>query len=280
MDEVDTSTCSLQSVHVCSIHKLRICSHLTFFSYHSTESLTVTAKILCNFKRCFPTVLHSPPQTQINSTSKSSWFQNLYHELNGEENVFCYTLKKKKEQVWDPGDSVTEDNMLLQTVKIAEAICNTKRRLLPMFVSAGSHSALYIDKILAYIKIVQENGCKYAFFNSCICFSVISACFLLVWALQSLFRCGVVREVWSFFFYSKMFLLIFRIFISVLIPTEWNDSSKQPLASFTEIVWQNSLWIPRSVLQLQDFLLRSRCVILLFVISWDVHAGYAYILQQ
>lgn len=53
--------------------------------------------------------------------------------------------------------------MVLQRVKIAEAICNTKRRLLPMFVSAGSHSALYIDKILAYIKIVGENGCKYAF---------------------------------------------------------------------------------------------------------------------
>lgn len=84
--------------------------------------------------------------------------------------------KKKRGHVWDPGDSVTQDNMILQTVKIAEAICNTKCRLLPMLVCAGSHSALYIDKILAYIKVVLENDYKYA----CLIASSVSQLFLLV----------------------------------------------------------------------------------------------------
>lgn len=72
-------------------------------------------------------------------------------------------FKNAKKQIWDPGDSVTQDNMTLQIVKIPEAIYSTKCKLLPMLICAGSHSDLYRNKILAYIKIVWENDYKYAF---------------------------------------------------------------------------------------------------------------------
>lgn len=105
----------------------------------------------------------------------------FFHELNGGENVLCYILKKKKkEQVWDPGDSVTQDNMILQIVKIAEAICSTKCSLLPMLICAGSNSAEYIDKILSYIKIVWENCYKYAFSIASSVFQLSLLVFVLV----------------------------------------------------------------------------------------------------
>lgn len=107
-------------------------------------------------------MLHSAPQTQINSASQSSWFKTFFHELNGRENVLCYILKKK-EQVWGPGDSVTQDSMILQIAKIAEAIWSTKCSLLPRLICAGSNLAQYIDKILSDIKIVWENYYKCAF---------------------------------------------------------------------------------------------------------------------
>lgn len=58
---------------------------------------------------------------------------------------------------------MTQDNMTLQIVKIPEAIYSTKCKLLPVLICAGSHSELYIDKILAYIKIVWEHNYEYAF---------------------------------------------------------------------------------------------------------------------
>lgn len=162
MDEADTSTCSPQSVNVCTIHTLHIFSHLTFFSYHSTESLTVTAKVFCNFKRCLPTVLQSAPQAQINSASESSWFKTFFHELNGGENLLCYIFLKKRTGLgpWRLSDTGQYDT---QIAKIAEAIWSTKCSLLPMLICAGSNSAQYIDKILSDVKIVWENYYKCAF---------------------------------------------------------------------------------------------------------------------
>lgn len=160
VDEADTSTCSPQSVNVCTIHKLHIFSHLTFFSYHSTESLTVTAKVFCNFKRCLPTVLQSAPQAQINSASESSWFKTFFHELNGGENVLCYIFFKKENRF---GALETQWHRTIWYSNSKNCRSHLEHKMQFVLICAGSNSAQYIDKILSDVKIVWENYYKCAF---------------------------------------------------------------------------------------------------------------------